>query len=286
MGAIIGYGDGSFRPGNLTTRGQLSKIVVLAQDMPVNTAGGPHFTDLPTNDPFYPYVETAYLRGIISGYGDGTFRPNAFVTRGQIAKIIVTSKGWPLVSPPAATFHDVPVGSAFFPHVETAASRGVVSGYGDGSFRPGYPATRGQVSKIFYVASAELTPFEAQTISIINQRRAALGRGPLQLNPQLSAAARRHSNDIGPAGLCQHNGRDGTSPWDRIAQAGYTGSAMGEVVGCGYFSPQSVVDGWWNSPGHYAVLTDPNANDIGCGWWLMSTGAGWQTCDTGHTDRQ
>ena len=30
---------------------------------------------------------------------------------------------------------------------------------------------------------------------------------------------------------------------------------MGEAVGCGYTTAQSVVDGWWNSPGHYAVLT-------------------------------
>ena len=59
---------------------------------------------------------------------------------------------------------------------------------------------------------------------------------------------------------------------------------MGEVVGCGYTTPQGVVDGWWNSPGHYAIATDPNANDIGCGWYIGSNGAGFQTCDTGHSN--
>ena len=108
-----------------------------------------------------------------------------------------------------------------------------------------------------------------------------MGLSTLRINPALSAAARRHSNDIGPRGLCQHNGTDGSSPWDRISQAGYTGFGAGEVVGCNYDTPLSIVDGWWNSPGHYAILVDPTINDIGCGWWLNGQGTGWQTCVTG-----
>lgn len=118
-------------------------------------------------------------------------------------------------------------------------------------------------------------------MDIINSRRAALGLRRLTPNAALGAATRRHSSDIGPRGLCQHNGTDGSSPWDRAAQAGYTGFAMGEVVGCNYPTPQGVVDAWWNSPAHKAILVDPNARDIGCGWWLKPDGYGWQTCLTG-----
>jgi hypothetical protein len=39
-------------------------------------------------DPFFCYIETAHLRGVISGYSDGTFRPANYATRGQIAKIV------------------------------------------------------------------------------------------------------------------------------------------------------------------------------------------------------
>lgn len=112
-----------------------------------------------------------------------------------------------------------------------------------------------------------------------------MGLGELRIDPALVSAARRLSNDIGPAGLCQHTGTDGSTPWSRIADAGYTGNALGEVVGCGFSTAQGVVDAWWNSPGHYAILTDPNANDVGCGWWLPSSGYGWQTCDTGYSSR-
>ena len=40
------------------------------------------------SDTFYGYIETAYNRGIISGYADGTFRPGNNATRGQISKIV------------------------------------------------------------------------------------------------------------------------------------------------------------------------------------------------------
>jgi hypothetical protein len=76
-----------FRPNGRSTRGQLSKMVVLASGMPTNTEGGPHFTDTPLGSTFYEYVETLYNAGAISGYPDGTFRPNNTVTRGQASKI-------------------------------------------------------------------------------------------------------------------------------------------------------------------------------------------------------
>ncbi|HYO49810.1 MAG TPA: S-layer homology domain-containing protein, partial [Chloroflexia bacterium] len=50
--------------------------------------GEQHFSDVPAGSAFHPYVETAYMHGIINGYTDGTFRPQSPATRGQIAKIV------------------------------------------------------------------------------------------------------------------------------------------------------------------------------------------------------
>ena len=85
---ISGYADGTFRWGNNVTRAQLSKIIVIAENWPINTTGGPHFSDVPTSYAFYSYIETAYNRAIISGYADGTFKPGNNATRGQISKIV------------------------------------------------------------------------------------------------------------------------------------------------------------------------------------------------------
>src|SRR5207244_6108445 len=83
-GAISGYDDNTFRPYNNATRAQLTKIIVLAEGWPIDTTGGPHFSDVDESNIFYDYIETAYNRGIITGYSDGTFRPDNNVTRAQL----------------------------------------------------------------------------------------------------------------------------------------------------------------------------------------------------------
>lgn len=151
-GVVSGYTDNTFRPYANTTRGQLSKIVVLAEGFPISTSGGPHFTDVPTSNTFYPYIETAYNRGIISGYSDRTFRWGNNVTRGQLCKIVVQAESWPIDTTGGPHFSDVPVSDTFYPYIETALNRRVVSGYANGNFRPANPATRAQISKIVYEA--------------------------------------------------------------------------------------------------------------------------------------
>jgi hypothetical protein len=149
-GVISGYADGTFRPYANATRGQMTKIIVLAFDITIYTPPTPTFIDVPTTDPFYQYIETAAYNQIVSGYSDGTFRPYNNVTRGQLSKIDVVAAGWPIINPPTPTFSDVPPTDPFYTYIETAFCHGVISGYSDGTFRPGNNATRGQISKIVY----------------------------------------------------------------------------------------------------------------------------------------
>jgi hypothetical protein len=85
---VSGYADGTFRPFNNVTRGQLSKITVIAAGWSLLNPPTPTFIDVATDNPFYSEIETAYCHQIISGYDDGTFRPFNDATRGQIAKIV------------------------------------------------------------------------------------------------------------------------------------------------------------------------------------------------------
>jgi hypothetical protein len=117
------------------------------------------FTDVRYDNAFYYNIMCLACQGIVSGYPDGTFRPNRGVTRGQLAKIVSNSAGFH--DPQSARlFQDVPVGSTFFDFVGRLASRGYIGGYpcgrpgepcGPGNlpyFRPNSEATRGQISKI------------------------------------------------------------------------------------------------------------------------------------------
>jgi hypothetical protein len=149
---ISGYADNTFRPFNATTRGQLCKIIVLAEGWAISPPPNPTFSDVPANHPFYGFIETAYSRNIISGYQDGTFRPGSDVTRGQLCKIIVLAEEWAISTPPTPTFNDVTTNHPFYAYIETAYSHSIISGYQDGTFRPANSATRGQICKIVYSA--------------------------------------------------------------------------------------------------------------------------------------
>ena len=98
---------------------------------------------------------TLKCNDVISGYSDGTFRPGINVTRGQAMKFVINGARekqndptfLPINDPPP-TFPDVPVGHTFYDHIMAAYSNDIVSGYGDGYFKPSNTTTRGQMSKM------------------------------------------------------------------------------------------------------------------------------------------
>jgi hypothetical protein len=167
---ISGYPDGTFRPGEQVSRGQLAKIVSNSAGFQ-KPPGTQMFEDVSPLSTFYDYVQRLAGRGYISGYpcgGEGEpcgsdnlpyFRPSASATRGQISKIVSNAAGFN--EPPGEQmFEDVVPGSTFYDYVQRLAGRGVISGYpcgGEGEpcgsgnlpyFRPSASATRGQTSKI------------------------------------------------------------------------------------------------------------------------------------------
>jgi hypothetical protein len=133
------------------------------------------FSDLPADSTFYPYVRCLACQGIITGYDDGTFRPNANITRGQLSKIVSNAIG---LNGPAGErlFEDVPAGSTFYDYIQRLAQLGVVSGYPCGGnegepcsasnypyFRPNGSATRSQIAKIVSNAAGFSEPQTGQT---------------------------------------------------------------------------------------------------------------------------
>ena len=91
----------------------------------------PSFSDVPTSHPAYEAVEYLKGKGIIAGYGDGTFRPGKKVNRAEAVKIIVapliTAGELPKLA--AATYGDVPIEAWFAPYVEVArTTMGIIDG--------------------------------------------------------------------------------------------------------------------------------------------------------------
>lgn|GEM_PF-3389140 len=145
---VSGYADGTFRPLNSTSRAQLVKMLVLSEGWPLINPAQPSYRDVGLSHVFYRYIETATARGVISGYGDETFRPDDYVSRAQVAKMIVRSRSWPTRATSTVTLCDVPSSHWARDYIMVAIERGVFTGYGDGCFKPDEPATRAQLAKV------------------------------------------------------------------------------------------------------------------------------------------
>ncbi len=153
-GVVSGYSDGTFRPESTATRAQLVKMVVLMADLPLVNPDTPSFSDVGNSHAFYRYVETAHAHNLIGGYNDGKFRPDASVSRAQVAKIIVLAQNWNLQAPPSpVTLCDVTAPHWAYTYVQVAIAHGIFTGYGDGCFHPDNDATRAQLSKVLVLTS-------------------------------------------------------------------------------------------------------------------------------------
>lgn len=107
--------------------------------------------------------------------------------------------------------------------------------------------------------------WEVRVVQLINSARAAQGMAPLTIDSRLVAAARRHSQDMADNNFFSHYGSDGSSPFDRIQEAGYHFTTAGETIAGGYSSPEAAVEGWMNSPPHRSILLG-NFKDVGVGY--------------------
>ncbi len=86
--AARGLTSPCFLPNDNITRAQTAVITVRSFGWPINTSGGPHFSDVPTSNFAYGAIETCYNRGVVNGIGGGLFAPNTNVTRAQLAVIL------------------------------------------------------------------------------------------------------------------------------------------------------------------------------------------------------
>lgn len=145
-GILGGYPDGFFWPYRSITRAQLAKVLVLAKGVPANRNYRGYFPDVPVTHWAWSYVETAKDLGVVSGYAWGDFRPDAPVSRVELAAMLYRLGGFaPQTTGP--TFSDVPSGYWGFVPIMTIRNRGLVSGYPDGTFRPAQHALRAETAK-------------------------------------------------------------------------------------------------------------------------------------------
>ncbi|WP_062203014.1 S-layer homology domain-containing protein [Demequina salsinemoris] len=122
-----------------------------AKSSAVLAASTSRFSDVTKKTAGYSAIMWLADEGLVSGYKDGTFRPGTKVTRRQLAGIMYKLAGSPSVSLPSKSpFSDLKKSDPAYRAIVWLESTDLVSGYKDGTFRPGSKVTRRQLAGILY----------------------------------------------------------------------------------------------------------------------------------------
>ena len=148
---VVGYEDGTVMPQKQITRAEVATIFyrLLKEDVrDENTTDVSDFSDVKSSDWYGTTVATLADMGIVKGYEDGTFRPNAPITRAEFAAIATRFFDETGATYEPGTFTDVTGSEWFAGAIMDAVNLGLIGGYEDGTVRPNNNITRAEACAI------------------------------------------------------------------------------------------------------------------------------------------
>lgn len=146
---VIGYEDGTVRPQGNITRAEVATIFfrLLTDEVREeywSTESG--YSDVSSSDWYNNAISTLSNLGVITGYEDGTFRPNASISRAEF--VTIATRFFDYTAEYEGTFSDVSYSSWYADFVQAAVDMGLVNGYENGTFRPNASITRAEAVAI------------------------------------------------------------------------------------------------------------------------------------------
>ena len=148
-GIMNGTSATTFDPNGTTSRGQIAAILYRAAGSPA-VSGGTAYADVAETAYYASAVRWASASGVVTGYADGTFRPNAPITRQQLAAILWRCAGSPAAEPGTDYADESAIASYAVTAVDWARDTGVISGRDGNRFDPSGRATRAQAAVILH----------------------------------------------------------------------------------------------------------------------------------------
>ncbi len=144
---LSGYANGTFEPDRNMTRAEVTTMFarLLTEKMAADQTYSNTFSDVAKSHWAANYIGYMQQFGIITGYADGSFRPDASVTRAEFAAI---ASRFERLTEGTKSFSDVPGNHWAAKYINFAATRGWVNGYADGTFRPNNSITRAEVAAV------------------------------------------------------------------------------------------------------------------------------------------
>ena len=107
-------------------------------------------SDVPADAWFHNAVDWVLSKGVMNGLGEGKFAPYTTLSRAQMVQVLYNKEGQTALDGLTHSFTDVPADQWYNNAVTWAAAHGIVSGYGNGLFKPDDRVTLEQVFVILW----------------------------------------------------------------------------------------------------------------------------------------
>lgn len=244
-GIVYGY-NGKFSPKDTITREQL--VVMLyryAQNSGTNVTVNGNYIVSSDSKRVSSYAQTAMnwavYKGIISGYTDGTIRPQAAVDRAICATIIsqYTTNG-------------------------SSSSGSSSSGSSSSGSSSSGSSSSGSSSN---GASSESQELAVRMLDSVNAERKKVGLAPLELYEPINKTAQAKAEDLYITDSFSHYSKNLGYCYNQFDKAGLKYTAAGENIAYGLDSVSTVMQAWMNSAGHKANILRTNYTHLGVGYY-------------------
>ncbi len=133
------------------------------------------------------------------------------------------------------------------------------------------PSQEGQTTKKPQTSAGGT--FQAEVVQLTNKERKKQGLNGLQTDSELVEVAQTKAEDMANANYFSHTSPTYGSPFDMLQQFGVEYTTAAENIAAGQLSPEEVVTGWMNSPGHKKNILNKKITHIGVGY--AKDGAYW-----------
>ena len=152
----------------------------------------------------------------------------------------------------------------------------------------GPPLSRAQTSQV--ANTPEVTPIIATLVALHNQQRTQAGLAALTVDAKLMQAAQVQAQYMAERNKATHQGRDGTTPTQRVEQQSYNAVRVAENVADGQETPEAVLQAWMHSPPHRQNILGPftevgaarATNTEGRPYWCVVFGVPFPAFDPGR----
>jgi uncharacterized protein YkwD len=128
---------------------------------------------------------------------------------------------------------------------------------------------------VYKISAGDRDDITFRMLDSVNALRRGAGVAPLQLNSELTASAETHARDMSRQQRAWPFGSDGSSPYQRLRQSGYSGQLIAEVYAQTFETELETLAAWVDNGAWGDEILDPAATDMGFGWQQDNNGLIW-----------